>query len=87
MKTAAIVPTLHMNGSGIANLRRELESAHTAGRAFLNALAEMTPNARDYYVNPGTWESAIDAHQARMQSVRQVMDEILAIWHGIEDQQ
>lgn len=72
-----IKPTVHLNETSKESLRRDYEAAQTALMGALEALAGMSPNARDYYPQgPGAFDRADDDHQDRMNRVRKVLEEV-----------
>lgn len=63
------VPRLHLNGTSKASLLEQIDNAYTALGTAYNAVREMAPNGRDYYVyNDGmaTLAKAEDQHRARL---------------------
>lgn len=80
-----VIPQIHNNGTSQAELIRQISEANTALNQAIEALAKMTPNARDYYLT-GNYTEAREAHLARMQALYHVQDEIMAIGEGIADQ-
>jgi hypothetical protein len=55
------LPTIHLNGTGADNLKREYRAARRAIGAAVDALAAATCNARDFYPQEfGAWQRARD---------------------------
>ncbi len=88
-KKELTVPTVHLNGSGAANLKRDLEQAYRAVNAAHNAVAAMEVHGRDYYVqaDPNAFQHARDEHIDRLQRLEGVMDELLALFQAVEAQE
>jgi hypothetical protein len=81
------IPTVHLNGTPKARLVEQLENAANALNAALDALAETTPNGRDYYVQgDSALYDALHEHRKRMMALRTVLDEIQEIWEGVVNQ-
>lgn len=78
-------PVVHLNGTSRTALLAELEHAHVKLKEAIDALMDASPNARDYYVVPGSFEPAMDEHCARLDRVRAVREEIEAIILHIVD--
>lgn len=51
-------PTVHLNGTSGEALLEQITDASNAISTAIDGLANASPNARDYYVTPGTWEPA-----------------------------
>ena len=87
MTTTPRAPVVHINGTGKASLVHQLKAAFHAGRAFQDALVEARPNARDYYVaGDEAFAEAQAKHTARLNTVRQVMDDLAAIAAAVQAQ-
>lgn len=71
-----VVPIVHLNGTGKESLLEARERCYEQLRLAAVALADMGPNGRDYYPEPGRMERAIDQHNRRMGWLRQIMTEI-----------
>lgn len=80
------VPVVHLNGTSGAELMAQLERAVCAAREAEKAMAEAAPNARDYYVRPGTFEVAVAQHWARVRKVEEARAELERVWEGVADQ-
>jgi len=78
-------PTIHLNGSGKASLASALETAVINLQTAQDALADCTPNGRDYYPQgDNAIGEAVAEHRARMAKLREVSAELMAIWESIE---
>lgn len=80
------VPTVHLNGSGFENLHEQyLEGV----RALNEALDKIpVPHARDYYVQEdGAFEEAREQFHQQRAKVKDVLDELRAIYREIARQQ
>ena len=80
-------PTVHSNGTSASELLGQLENVGGALVTAIKALEGAAPNGRDYYPQG---ESAIhearEEHDARLQRLRIVYGEILAMHQGVADQ-
>lgn len=82
-----IAPTVHMNGSSPDHLAEAYAEAHNAIRIALERLAAASPNARDYYVQPGdAFGRASAEHRTRVQRIESVRAEIEALAENVMDQ-
>lgn len=83
----ALAPTLHLNGTGAASLQREYYAFYKAVNSAIEALADATLNARDYYVQgPEAYSQARaerDAAFAHLGAAKLYAEEMLS---GIMDQ-
>ena len=71
-------PTIHNNGTSAKSLRGALEDAYGAASDVLDLLTECRPNARDYYVTPGTMDAAIaqsDYRENLIHALRESIEE------------
>jgi len=86
------IPTVHLNGTSKDELLRQIHDAHVAVQAALDALAKARPHGRDYYVQavePGAYDAytlARNESQVREAKLSEVLDELQAIYVGIEQQ-
>ena len=81
-------PTIHLNGTGSADLLAGYESAMDALQRALSALSQCGPNARDYYVqSPEAYTEARDQHYARAARLQSVLDETTALAVAVMEQQ
>ncbi len=86
--TRLAVPTIHLNGTDAQRLIDAIDAADAALQAAQRALAECTPNGRDYYVqSAGAFAQAIAEHDKRVAGIRQIREELQTIAEGIIDQQ
>lgn len=70
-------PIIHRGGSGQPHLIEAYEKANRALRDAMTALRECAPNGRDYYPLPeGSLRQAEREHEARMASLRGVLNEV-----------
>ena len=78
------VPMIHLNGTSREALLDQVCAAEAAGRAFLDALANMTPNGRDYYVKgDDALRQALHEHDARVVKIKSVMTELQELAEAI----
>lgn len=74
------VPTVHLNGTSKDQLLAQLCDAGDALRSAITALANASPNARDYYPQGNSaCRLAADQHASRMQRLESVLDELTEI--------
>lgn len=79
-------PSVHINGTSANELMRQLQEAHRAGRKFVEALEDASPNARDYYPQgDSAFSAARKEHEARVQAVVSVMKELEALLDHVVD--
>lgn len=82
-----MLPTIHMNGTSARTLLDDIEEASNALLIAQNALRAMSPNGRDYYPQgPDAIQTAIDEHQARIDRVRGVREELNTLAEAIHAQ-
>lgn len=80
-------PTVHLNGTSADELERQVEQAGSACYRLMRALSDAAPNGRDYYVQPdGAFMKACEQHASRVDRVRLVLDELLALSDAIAEQ-
>ena len=89
---ALLAPLIHMNGSSAESLIEGYLAAATLLTKGLEALYACAPNGRDYYPcatqsEPNPFRQASREHDARINSVRQVLAEIEMIVENIQEQQ
>lgn len=88
----ATVPSVHLNGTAGDALKAQTLAVIQQLNLSLAALAEATPNGRDYYVqdNKGhegnALKIAMNLHHARLNKITQVRDEYVTIYEEICDQ-
>ena len=75
-ETELVAPTIHMNGTSKERLLEELNNCWSACDDAICAIRSAAPNGRDYYINPGSLEAALDQHLNRMKRVSDVQDEL-----------
>lgn len=67
-----IFPTIHLNGTSKDHLLEAWEKAHAALTEAIKAMAEASPNARDYYPQgPGAFQQAIEQHMTHSTKLRE----------------
>jgi hypothetical protein len=82
-----MIPTVHLNGTSREELCLLLDKANIALLAAYVAVSATAPHGRDYY--PQGEEAFVKAtaeHRSRLRRIREVQDEIVAIWNGVYDQ-
>lgn len=73
------LPIVNMNGTSRQALVEQRADACTALRAAIKSLREMSPHGRDFQTaQVGIFEIARDHHQARVTTVIEMLDEIMA---------
>lgn len=83
-----ILPTVHLNGTGIESLMAQYNNAYYALTEAIRKMAAAAPNGRDYYLQgPGVWQSAVAEHEDRMKRVQAVMEEIGKIGEYLGDEE
>lgn len=81
-----VKPTIHLNGTGRKSFEKQYEDASQALNNALEALSEMTPNGRDYYVQSNAaFAEAVVQHRARMAKLIEVKAEVDALWEHLVD--
>lgn len=89
-RTAAgnpVVPIINLNGSDGDRLSEDLEKAWRALNAAASALRECTPHGRDYQMNPaGDFALARAQHNARLETIRDIMDQLALLGDGLDRQ-
>lgn len=78
------LPIVHSNGTSRESLLEERREAYSKLNEALEALVAMSPNGRDYYPKPGTFEAAKAQHQSRIDKVAGLRDEILAEYEALD---
>lgn len=83
------LPTIHMNGTAIQDLIIDNETALSAVRNAMTALARITPNQRDYYPNqdPRAWASARDEHEERTGLLKVIERDLMTMQEYLYGQQ
>lgn len=81
-------PTVHLNGTSRQVLEEQLSKAWTALDHALDALAQARPHGRDYYPQGGhAIRKALAEHEARIDAIRAVREEIAQLSAGLYDDQ
>ncbi len=80
-----IVPVVHLNGTSQEDLIRQISEANVALEKAIKALAQMSPNGRDYYLT-GNLREAEKAHRERIGDLLRIQAEIMEIGEKIADQ-
>lgn len=81
------VPTIHLNGTSARELVDQIETAMGALQTAITALGETAPNGRDYYPQgPTAIGEAGREHQARIDRLQGVRQELEALYAGIDEQ-
>jgi hypothetical protein len=80
-------PTVHLNGTSGEQLReKNLDACHAISKALV-ALAEASPNARDFYVQGNdAFNKAAKEHQNRWARLQSVYDELSQVAENIQNQ-
>ena len=73
MTTAWPIPIIHRNGTSRDVLLTQRSDFGAALRAALVALADMAPNGRDFYPEPGRLERALAVHRKREMVLREML--------------
>ena len=82
-----IFPTVHLNGTSKKDLLRSIEEAHSQIREAINSMADVAPNARDYYVQGGgAYKIARIGHCERVQKLLDVKKDLEALARSISFQ-
>jgi len=67
------LPTIHLNGTGAANLKREYRAVLTALHDATEALAQATCHPRDFYPQgDGAWQRARAERKEAFRSLQDV---------------
>ncbi len=79
-----IKPMVHLNGTSRRELQEQLEAAGIALNEAIDQVSYAAPNGRDYYpLGPGAFQTATVQHLDRVQRLRSVRDELLAIYESL----
>jgi hypothetical protein len=79
-----MIPTVHLNGTSREELCLQLQRADDALLAAYEALSATAPHGRDYY--PQGEDAIVKAtaeHRSRLRRLIEIIDEIVAMRHGI----
>lgn len=80
------IPSIHMNGTSKNELLEQLQTAYSAVDAAMLALANATPNGRDYYPQgPDAIRKAIIEHGERLAKLTTISKELETIALAIVD--
>ncbi len=82
---SVISPIVHLNGTGREELLRQRLELYHALQEVETKLGQASPNARDFYVEPGRWEKALAQHERRLGVLGGLLDEVVAEINQIED--
>jgi hypothetical protein len=83
----ATIPTVHLNGTSGADLKREYLSAYEAIDNAIEALAGATLNARDFYPQgAGAYSQARAERDAAFRKLREAQAYVEEMLEGICDQ-
>ena len=69
-------PMVHLNGTSRDALLEGYIDALNAVSHAIEVLQKNGPNARDYYVKPGSFEAAMTEHEARLLKLEAVRAEL-----------
>ena len=80
-----VVPTIHLNGSGKANLLEALQTAAEAVHAARDAISETCPHGRDYYVqdDPKALNKACLQYTNQVMALEDIGAQLYAVWEAI----
>lgn len=80
-------PIVHLNGTSAEVLQIERLEAIHALRHAQSKLADMAPNGRDYYLQPGLEAQALAQHDERIAVVsnliRDLLDEVVKLQEAV----
>ena len=80
-------PTIHLNGSSAERLMAGYEQACDKLQEALLAMGQCSPHGRDYYPQgPDAISAASKEHQARMDKLRAMYDEMTQLWSAVDAQ-
>ena len=85
-KEEIVYPVVHLNGTGKNSLISEYEKAGHAVSMAIKTMQENCPNARDYYLIPGSFKEAMEQHTDRILRLKSVFKEIETILDNIDEQ-
>jgi hypothetical protein len=78
------VPLIHLNGTSSGELQNQVDEAYRAIAKAQRTLANMGPNARDYYpLGPDAFAVARQQHEARMKKLIEINAELEEIAEAI----
>ena len=76
--TPLVLPIVHLNGTSRQELIEQRSIASIAIVQAIGALQGMSQNGRDYYPEPGLMEKAQAQHRRRLQTLKDLQDEIMS---------
>ena len=76
MEPTLVLPIVHFNGTSAETLRHQRENVYFVLQQSLEVMRGMSPNGRDYYLEPGRLEKAEEQHARRCRTIAALMDEI-----------
>lgn len=80
-----VAPTVHLNGTGKGMLMTGYSKARHGVMEAMEQIQQIEFNARDYYPQGDwAWDQACSEMKARLLSLQQVSDELLAIMEHID---
>ncbi len=78
------LPTVHMNGTGRAQLIEQNKDALTAVRKAFVALQAAAPHSRDFYTQgPGAYTKARDQHVERLRKLESIESDLVEIYYSV----
>lgn len=87
-KTTLTFPTIHLNGTSAESLKQQVYDVLAAINQLKVALANASPNARDYYVqNDNAFPKACSEHVARSKKLDELCNEYVAILENLSEQE
>lgn len=69
-------PAIHLNGTSTSELLAQYRAAVAGVNAAVDALCAARPHARDYYMTEGAYERARDEHEARLDLLVKVRNDM-----------
>jgi hypothetical protein len=82
-----VIPIVNrLNGDKPEVLIQQILNVHEAAMALEKALAEMTPNGRNYIGEPERLDAARKQHSGRRQAVASIIKDVEIIGRGIQKQ-
>jgi len=76
-----VIPTRHLNGTAQKDLDANYETMLAALQSAIKAMEAASPNARDFYLTPGSFEIAQAQHVERILRVADVKNQIEQEFH------
>ena len=73
------IPYVHLNGTGKESLLNQRLDAARAVNAAIEALTQMYPHMRDYYLDQTgeRWRAAVAQHERRLEVLRSLNQELI----------